>query len=133
MIQFFQKLYKSRLLRLTIFALLILFSSFGCATTEISHHGFTPQTITIENKLTVKLYNSLTELRSAYMFSGGDPAKIRKVTGFYSDQNNSIHCLKWDFYTCGHELFHVLQYRGESTLLVEKGFEHFQEKNYTSE
>ena len=34
--------------------------------------------------------------------SNEDPEKLGRVKGFYTKQDNSVHCLKWDFYTCGH-------------------------------
>jgi hypothetical protein len=65
------------------------------------------------------------------MYQGGDAVKINNISGFYSESNNAIHCLKWDFYSCGHELFHALQFKGAPTLLVDKGYEHFDGSNYT--
>ncbi len=99
----------------------------GCATTQ-----GTPQVISMDEKLTVHLYDSATALRAAYMYQGGDLQKFERVLGFYSNRDNSIHCLKWDFYTCGHELFHALQHKGDTHLIVEKGFEHFGEEDYAS-
>ncbi len=91
-----------------------------------------PQVISISEEVTVHLYSSFKELRSAYLYRGGDISKFKRLKGFYSDKDNSIHCLKWDFYSCGHELFHALQYKGDTMLVVEKGYEHFNENNYTS-
>jgi hypothetical protein len=91
----------------------------------------TPQVIDVDKKLTIYLYDSLPALRAAYMYQGGNTRKIRKVVGFYSERNNTIHCLKWDFYTCGHELYHALQYKGEPQLLVDKEHKHFEDNNYT--
>ena len=87
--------------------------------------------IGITAKLTVHLYDSLDDLQAAYLYRNGDQKIKEKVKGFYSDGDNSIHCLKGDFYTCGHELYHVLQYKGDRTLLMGKEFEHFRENNYT--
>jgi len=105
----------------------------GCATTNPEHTNYAPQVITVKEKLTVHLYSSFDDIRAAYMYAGGDPVKMKRVKGFYSDQKNSLHCLKWDYYTCGHELFHALQYKGNDKLVAEKGYEHFKESNYTSE
>ena len=109
----------------------LLFSS-GCVTTQVAHNAGSPQAINVKENLTVHLYDSLTTLRAAYMYQGGDAGKINKVLGFYSETENSIHCLKWDFSTCGHELFHALQFKGSPTLLVDKGYEHFDGSTYTS-
>lgn len=105
----------------------------GCATTGTSQTQLTSQVITVKENLVVHLYNSLTELQAAYLYNGGDISIAKRVKGFYSDRNNSMHCMKWDFYTCGHELFHALQYKGDTTLFVEQGYEHFKEHNYASE
>jgi hypothetical protein len=124
---------KSRVLYITMFLLLAYLILTGCATTGPGHSLYKPQIITVEEKLTVHLYNSLDELRAAYLFSGGDISKGKRVKGFYSDRTNTLHCLKWDFYTCGHELFHALQYKGDKTLYVESGYEHFKGTSYASE
>lgn len=87
----------------------------------------------MEKGLKVHLYDSINELRSAYMYHSGDAEKIKRVLGFYSENDNTIHCLKWDFYTCGHELFHALQYKGDAPLVVEEGYEHFKDHNYARE
>ena len=106
----------------------------GCTTTnKPAHTNYAPQVITVKEKLTVHLYSSFDDIRAAYMYAGGDPVKMKRVKGFYSDRKNSLHCLKWDYYTCGHELFHALQYKGNDKLVAEKGYEHFKESNYTSE
>jgi hypothetical protein len=115
-----------------LISIIIIFMS-GCASTSKQETVGIPQIITVEKELKVHLYDSVTSLRTAYMYNGGDADKIKRVLGFYSERDNTIHCLKWDFYTCGHELFHVLQYKGDSPLLVEKGYEHFKEHNYASE
>ncbi len=109
----------------------LLFIS-GCATTQVTHTSGLPQVIDVKDNLTVHLYDSLPTLRAAYMYQGGDAVKINKVLGFYSETENSIHCLKWDFDTCGHELFHALQFKGYPTLMVDKGYEHFDGSTYTS-
>jgi hypothetical protein len=113
--------------------LLILFLLPGCASTSRHEAVKIPQIITLEKGLKVHLYDSIKELQATYMYHNGDAEKIKKVLGFYSESDNTIHCLKWDFYTCGHELYHALQYKGNSPLLVEKGYEHFKEHNYASE
>ena len=112
-------------------AICLLFAA-GCASTEKPHVTGSPQLIDVKNNLRVRLYDSLSTLRAAYMFQRGDVDKINRVLGFYSDSDNTIHCLKWDFNTCGHELFHALQFKGSPTLLVDKGHEHFDRNNYTS-
>lgn len=113
--------------------LLILFMLQGCASTSGREAAKIPQIITLEKGVRVHLYDSKEELQAAYMYHNGDVEKIKRVLGFYSESDNTIHCLKWDFYTCGHELYHALQYEGDSPLLVEKGHEHFKEHNYASE
>ncbi len=123
----------NRLSILVIFSSLILALLSACATTKPAHTNYAPQVITVKEKLTVHLYSSLDDIRAAYMYAGGNPVKMKRVKGFYSDQKNSLHCLKWDYYTCGHELFHALQYKGKDKLIAEKGYEHFKESNYTSE
>jgi hypothetical protein len=112
-------------------ALCLLFIT-GCVSSRIAHTTDTPQIISVKNDLTVHLHESVTTLRAAYMYQGGDTAIINKILGFYSENENSIHCLKWDFNTCGHELFHALQFKGSPTLLVDKGYEHFNGSTYTS-
>jgi hypothetical protein len=116
-----------------IFIILSLLLLSGCASTGLLKSGYSPQTISVEETFSVKLYNSTNELRGAYMYSGGDPGKMRRVKGFYSEETNTIHCMKWDFYTCGHELFHVLQLKGDKTLIAEKGYEHFRGTDFASE
>lgn len=91
------------------------------------------EVIAIKAELTVHLYDSFPEMRNVYVNRGGKQDIMHKVKGFYSDRDNSIHCVKWDFTTCGHELFHALQYKGDQTLLAGKGYEHFKENNYTSQ
>ncbi len=103
----------------------------GCSTVRTAQVSETPQVIGVSEELTVHLYNSVDELRAAYMYQGGDIRKKDRVIGFYTEGVNTIHCLKWDFYTCGHELHHALQFNGAPTLLVDKGYEHFEGKNYT--
>lgn len=127
------KSHRNRLSILVIFCSLILALLSACATTKPAHTNYAPQVITVKEKLTVHLYSSFDDLRAAYMYAGGDPVKMKRVKGFYSDRKNSLHCLKWDYYTCGHELFHALQYKGNDKLVAEKGYEHFNERNYTSE
>jgi len=105
----------------------------GCATIGTTHTELVPQEISVEKDLKVKLYTSIEELREAYMYTGGDLGKLKRVKGFYSDLNNTIHCMKWDYYTCGHELFHVLQYKGDHSLIAEKGYEHFKGTDFASE
>ncbi|MDH4028222.1 MAG: hypothetical protein OEU95_05285, partial [Nitrospirota bacterium] len=58
--------------------------------------------IGIKAKLTVHLYTSMSELRREYVERGGEQKLMHRVKGFYSDRDNSIHCVKWDYYTCGH-------------------------------
>ncbi len=117
---------------LFITALLLLFLVNGCTSINGKLSAGSPQTIKVDEALSVQVYTSLKELRSAYLYRGGDIAKFKRLKGFYSKRDNTIHCLKWDYYTCGHELFHVLQYKGSSSLIVEKGYEHFKENYYTS-
>jgi hypothetical protein len=116
-----------------IFVVLSVLLLSGCATTGASKSDLIPQEITIEKGLKVKLYTSTEELREAYMYAGGDLGKVKRVKGFYSDLTNTIHCMKWDHYTCGHELFHVLQYKGDHALIAEKGYEHFKGTDFASE
>jgi len=120
-------------LKIILSLLAIFLSLTGCATMQAENRHAVPQVITVEKGLTVHTYNDFAEMRKAYMYRGGNPAIMNRVKGFYSDTDNSIHCLKWDFYTCGHELFHALQYKGDKTLFVEKGYEHFKGYNYTSQ
>jgi hypothetical protein len=116
-----------------IFIILSLLLLSGCASTGASHSELMPQEISIEQDLKVKLYTSIEEMRAAYLYAGGDLGKMKRVKGFYSDLNNTIHCMKWDHYTCGHELFHVLQYKGDHALVAEKGYEHFKGTDFASE
>jgi len=116
-----------------LFIILSLLIMSGCATTGTSDSQLVPQQISVDKDLNVKLYISIDELRSAYMYSGGDLAKVKRVKGFYSELTNTIHCMKWDYYTCGHELFHVLQYKGDHALVAEKGYEHFKGTDFASE
>ncbi len=116
---------------LFITALLLFFVN-GCASINGELSAGSPQTIKVDEALSVQIYTSLKELRSAYLYRGGDVSKFKRLKGFYSKRDNTIHCLKWDYYTCGHELFHVLQYKGDTSLIVEKGYEHFKENYYTS-
>ena len=125
--------FKKRVITHIVITIGTLFILTGCATTGASKTSAIPQVINIEERLTVYLYDSLPPLRTAYMYNGGDPEKLGRVKGFYTKQDNSVHCLKWDFYTCGHELFHVLQSKGDTALFVEEGYEHFEEHTYTSE
>jgi hypothetical protein len=41
--------------------------------------------------------------------------------GFYQEKDNSIHVMKWDFITIGHELYHGFETKGLKT----DGFIHF--------
>jgi hypothetical protein len=120
------KRYRAHALVFIILSILLLS---GCAA---SHSELVRQEITVEKGLRVKLYTSIEELREAYMYAGGDIGKVKRVKGFYSDMTNTIHCMKWDYYTCGHELFHVLQYKGDNTLIAEKGYEHFKGTDFAS-
>jgi hypothetical protein len=117
---------------LFIFILLSFLFLNGCASIGHSRSAGSPQTIGVSEKLDVHLYSSLKEMRSAYLYRGGDIVKFKRLKGFYSPEDNSIHCMKWDFYTCGHELYHALQYKGDTDLIVEQGHNHFKEHNYTS-
>jgi len=123
---------KHVLTRLVMTSVVCLLFFTGCSTTRSSQVTGSPQIINVKNDLTVHLYDSLKTLRAAYMYQGGDAGKINRVLGFYSEVNNSIHCLKWDFNTCGHELFHALQFKGAPALLVDSGYEHFDGSTYTS-
>jgi hypothetical protein len=114
-----------------IFIILSLLLLSGCSTTG-GHSNLTSQVISVDKELKVHLYNSIEELREAYMYAGGDIGKVKRVKGFYSDLSNTIHCMKWDYYTCGHELFHVLQYKGDHTLIAEKGYEHFKGTDFAA-
>lgn len=116
-----------------MFILATFFFLTGCATIHTSQKAESSQIIGVNEKLTVHLYDSLPALRAAYMYQGGNATKINRVLGFYSEKNNSLHCVKWDFYTCGHELYHALQYKGSPTLSADRGYEHFDEINYTRE
>lgn len=118
---------------LFIFILLLFLFLNGCASIGHTLSAGSPQTIGVSEKLNVHLYSSFKELRSAYLYRGGDIVKFKRLKGFYSKKDNSIHCLKWDFYSCGHELYHALQYKGDTDLYVEKGHNHFKENNYTSQ
>lgn len=120
------------MIKLIIIPVICLIVFTGCATSGSSFVTGSPQVIDVKNDLTVHLYDSLTTLRAAYMYQGGDASKINRVLGFYSEEGNSIHCLKWDFNSCGHELFHALQFKGSPTLMVDKGYEHFDGSTYTS-
>lgn len=125
--------FKKRAITYIVISLSALFILTGCATTGASKTSTIPQTINIEERLTVYLYDSLPPLRTAYMYNGGDPEKLGRVKGFYTKQDNSVHCLKWDFYTCGHEMFHALQFKGDVPLIAEEGHGHFEGYAYTSE
>lgn len=116
-----------------VFIVLSILLLSGCAATRASHSGLVQQEITVEKGLKVTLYTSIEELREAYMYAGGDIGKVKRVKGFYSDLTNTIHCMKWDYYTCGHELFHVLQYKGDHALIAEKGYEHFKGTDFASD
>jgi hypothetical protein len=113
-----------------VFIILSILLMSGCAA---SHSELVQQEITVEKGLRVKLYTSIEELREAYMYAGGDIGKVKRVKGFYSDLTSTIHCMKWDYYTCGHELFHVLQYKGDHALVAEKGYEHFKGTDFASD
>ena len=118
---------------LMVFSLLIVFFT-GCASLSPLRSTVIPQVITVDEKITVYLYDSLTPLNEAYVKWGGEIDDNSRVKGFYLKTDNSLHCLNWDFYTCGHELFHVLQYKGNTPLIIaDDRYEHFEGNNFASE
>ncbi len=100
----------------TLSLLLALFF-IGCATPQMR----SPQTIDIA--VTVHLYESEEALNEAYTEQGGVfswDGKMKRLRGFTN--KDGLHCVKWDFEICGHELFHVLENTGE---LKADGNSHF--------
>ena len=85
----------------------------GCAT-------YTPQKI--RYCADYYLYTEKSKLDAAWHnYNGGD----RDVGGFYSPADNSIHAMKWDFCTIGHEVSHGMKNNGFPKLIVEDKFDHF--------
>ena len=88
----------------------------GCA--------FTPkptEVIFLEN-IEVHLYTSISDLQEKCVGGYGNEEECYGRRGFYT--NGTIHCPKWDFWICGHELFHALQRRGVP-MLEPDGNKHF--------
>ena len=117
--------------RLFLFFSLIIIILTGCASTGKTNANIT-EIMTVEKDLGVHLYNDIDKMRAAYMYQGGDIRKVNRLKGFYSEQSNAIHCMKWDFNTCGHELFHALQYKASPTLAAGEDHEHFKGRHYTN-
>lgn len=65
------------------------------------------------------LYTNKIKLDAAYRAKKGSKDSIE---GFYETKDNSIHVMKWDFETLGHEVYHGLKGNG---LIIENGFEHW--------
>ncbi len=122
---------KTATVRLFLFFSLIIIILTGCASTGKTNAHIT-EIMTVENDLNVHLYNDINKMRASYMYQGGDIGKVKRLKGFYSEKSNTIHCLKWDFYTCGHELFHALQYKASPTLASDDDHEHFSGQHYTN-
>jgi hypothetical protein len=86
----------------------------GCQT-------YTPQKIKYCG--TFHLYTDRGKLDAEWHNSGG-PENHREglwPEGFYRSRDNSIHVMKWDFETMGHEVYHGLKREGLKT----DGFIHF--------
>ena len=79
--------------------------------------SYTPQVIKFCG--TYNLYTNKTELDTSYANKGG---KKDNIEAFYITFNKSIHVMKWDFYSLGHEVYHGLAKNG---LIIEDDFEHF--------
>ena len=89
---------------LLIIAILLV----GCATPTMR----AAQTIDIA--VTIHLYVSEKSLNVAYMERVGIfsfDGRARRLRGFTS--KDGLHCVKWEFEICGHELYHVLQNTGK--------------------
>ena len=82
----------------------------GCQT-------YTPQKINYCAEY--NLYTNRIELDAAYRMRQG---KKDNMKAFYHIKDNSIHVMKWDFESLGHEVYHGLEGEG---LIIESGFEHF--------
>lgn len=93
------------------FLLIILLS--GCVT-------YTPQKIRF--CADYNLYTEKYKLEAAWHNYGG---VSNSPDGFYSSKDNSIHAMKWDFNTIGHEVSHGMKNKGFPELIVEDRFDHF--------
>jgi hypothetical protein len=119
------------LVRSFLFFSLITIILSSCASTGKTNSGMT-EVMTVDHELSVHLYNDIEKMRAAYMYQGGDIRKAKRLKGFYAEKSNTIHCMKWDFHTCGHELYHALQYKASPALLADDDREHFKGRHYTN-
>lgn len=109
-----------------MFKIIILIFLINCA------GGYQPKNIDVINNyqsqdidlnnVKIRLYASFDDLQKEYKLLSGEDDK---VLGFYNVQENKIHCIKWDFTICGHELYHALFYKGNPKLKVHKKFHHY--------
>lgn len=103
--------------------IIVLWLSLGCA-----HVYLPPEKIIIDVPVEVYLYDSVADLRDACMVEGWN-ADCSILLGIYRNNNkqglHSLHCIKWDFESCGHELYHALQRTGTPTLSAD-GRNHFE-------
>lgn len=101
-----------------ILCVVIMLFLIGC-------QSYTPQRIKYCG--TFYLYTDKGKLDAEWYNSGGLDvySNDRRLNGFYRYQDNSIHAMKWDFETIGHELYHGLQRNG----LNSDGFIHFNKKD----
>jgi hypothetical protein len=98
-------------MKLSIILILSILS--GCAT-------YVPQKI--RYCADYYLYTEKSKLDAAWHNYGNE---YKKIDGFYAPIDNSVHAMKWDFDTIGHEVSHGMAYKGSPRLIVEDRFDHF--------
>ena len=96
----------------------LLLLTVGCA-----HVVEEPEVIILE-EVEVHLYDNVLDLQERCIGKYGSEEACLSKLGFYSRKDNTLHCVKWDFETCGHELFHALQRHG-IPMLDPNNHEHF--------
>ena len=101
---------------LLVLPILIMLLLQGC-------QPLTPQIIKDCN--TYYLYTDSAELWKASREAG---ANWQRFGAFHNPSDDSVHAMKWDLTTIGHEVSHGMAYKGSPVLIVEDRFDHFKRK-----
>lgn len=104
-----------------LLVIIVLWLSLGCA-----HVYLPPEKMTIDTPVDVYLYDSVVDLRDVCTAERWN-VDCGMLLGVYRNDKqglHDLHCIKWDFESCGHEFYHVLQRTANPTLNAD-GRNHF--------
>jgi len=98
-----------------IIILILLFIA-GCSASNTIRE---PEIYT-RRELVFYFYDNQSDLQKDYRDFTGQKLLRESLEGFYSQDLDGVHCLKWDFCCLGHEVMHALNYESNPPLFIEE-------------